>query len=106
MKRLVTAAIAAFFMAAPVNAEETHYRLFILFSTPDKPAPHQMPGWESRAADTLAQCEERKHHVTEYIASRIPEGSKVKFKAFCVEFHAHGWADAVDAFKRQLGEAA
>jgi hypothetical protein len=106
MERLAAALVAAFFMATPVNAQETHYRMFVLFSTPEKPKPHQLPGWKSRAADSLAQCEERKRHVTNYIQSRIPEGSKVKFKAFCVEFHAHGWGDAVDAFKRTLGDAA
>ena len=106
MKGLIVALVAAFFVAIPANAQETHYRMFILFSTPEKPEPHQLPGWRSRAADTLAQCEERKRHVTNYIQSRIPKGRKVKFKAFCVEFHAHGWAEAVDAFKRQIGEAA
>ena len=101
--KLILATALAVLLAFPVQANSTHYRLFIYFSTKDKPEPFVEPGWESRIAETMAQCQKRRKSISNYITANISEG--VKFTVFCVEFHAHGFEEGLQAFRKRLGSA-
>ena len=78
------------------------FLLMVLFSTPAKPAPHELPGFHPRPAETMEQCLQRRANLQRYIEDN--KHSKVKFKAFCVEFSANGYDEALDSFKREIGE--
>lgn len=103
MKLVAIAALAVLF-AFPAHAQESYFRLFIYFSTPDKPEPHAIPGWTSRSSDSMEQCVSRRDNITNYIKANVPEN--VKFTAFCVEFHAHGFEEGMEAFRKRIGDLA
>lgn len=78
--------------------------LMVLFSTPAEPLPHAEHGFSPRLTDSMEQCLQRRSQMHSYLAANAAPG--VQFKAFCVEFEAQGYDEAVDAFKRELGDPA
>lgn len=78
--------------------------LMVLFSPPAEPSPHMEHGFGPRVAASVEQCLNWRDNAQEYLAGAVKDG--VRFKVFCVEFDAHGYDEAVDAFRRQLGDPA
>lgn len=78
------------------------FLLMVLFSTPDSPAPHELFGFGPRPAETMKQCRQRRSALQAYIEStKHPD---MKFKVFCVEFQAVGYAEALESFRHEIGD--
>jgi hypothetical protein len=102
MKRLIAILLCLLpFSCAPAWAE-SNYRLFVLFSTPEKPEPHYLPNWGSRSTKGLDNCLQRRTHLQGYLEENV--GFGVKTKAFCVRFDLVGYDEALEEFKRSIGE--
>jgi hypothetical protein len=101
MKAIFALVFTALF-AIPAWSDSTQYRLFVLFSTPDMPDPHFEPGWDAKSTVSLESCIAQRDRVLAYLSENIKNDS-VKYTAFCVEFHAHGFDEAMEAFRKQIG---
>jgi hypothetical protein len=75
--------------------------LMVLFSTPAEPAPHPAYGFAPRPMEDMGKCLQYRSRLQAYLEANTPGGTR--FTAFCVEFHAQGYDEALDAFKRGLG---
>lgn len=78
------------------------FLLMVLFSTPAEPIPHEIDGFGPRPAKTMAQCLNRRTALENYIEGH--RAAETKFKVFCVEFEASGYAEAVESFLREIGD--
>ena len=74
--------------------------LITLFSTVDNPAPHFVKEHPMRAMDTMEQCLKTRNFRYNYW--EIPE--KVKVTHFCMTLEVQGYDEALEAFKRQIGD--
>ena len=76
--------------------------LMVLFSTVANPVPHTAHGFKPRPVASMERCLKRRSSMQNYFERNIGHGTK--FTVFCVEFNAVGYDDAVDAFKRRIGD--
>lgn len=76
--------------------------LMVLFSTPAEPLPHEEHGFAPRVVEDMATCLQRRSRLQAYLETIADKGTL--FKAFCVEFQAVGYAEALAAFHRTIGE--
>ena len=79
------------------------FMLMIMFSTPMEPVPHEEPEWGPRFTTTMDDCLYKRSSTQRYL-EHVIQNPHVKFKAFCVEFNAVGYDEAIDSFNRQLGD--
>lgn len=76
--------------------------LMVLFSTASEPAPHVEHGYGPRPMKSMETCLHRRGQMQAYLDAN--SHGRTHAKAFCVEFHAQGYSEALDAFKRSLGD--
>lgn len=98
-------ALCAALIAAPAYAE-THWRLHVLFSTPDRPEPHVPEGWASAPAASGPACAEMAMNVRLYLDSTtdgIPRGAR--YTVFCAEYTSDDYETALNAFLLSIGKA-
>lgn len=78
--------------------------LMILFSTPLDPEPHEGSryGYGHRTAPSMEVCLKRRDMTLKQLERKAPE--RTKFTAFCVEMEVQGYSEAVERFKRTIGD--
>jgi len=77
------------------------FLLMVLFSTPGNPEPHEEYGFGSRRVESMEVCLQRRDYLETYLAEYAPPS--YKFTAFCVEFRALGYDEALEEFKSSIG---
>lgn len=75
--------------------------LFVLFSTPQNPAPHQREFGPMRT-ETMEACLKRRSSMQKFLDAQI-KNRLVAFHVFCVQFDASGYEEGVDALIRKSG---
>ncbi|MDE4176344.1 hypothetical protein PXK01_19485 [Phaeobacter sp. PT47_59] len=78
--------------------------LMVLFSTAADPAPHTEDGYYPRQMASMEKCLQHRSRLHSYLEAHT--SGETRFKAFCVEFNAQGYSEAVDAFRRDIGDPA
>lgn len=77
--------------------------LMVLFSTPDNIEPHADPRFGALAMKSVEQCLTRRSFAHKFFKETLREGTR--FRAFCVQFEAFGYDEALAAFRADLGPA-
>ncbi len=77
--------------------------LMVLFSTVANPEPHEGSryGYGHREAPDMESCIKRRDFLTETLSKQAGEGDY--FTAFCIEMEVHGYSEAIDDFRRSIG---
>lgn len=75
--------------------------LMLLFSTPENVTPHHDPRFGPITMQSVEHCLTRRSFAHKYFKEHLSEGTR--FSAFCVQFEAHGYEEAFDAFRRDVG---
>lgn len=78
--------------------------LVLLFSTPDNVIPHtgEAYGYGPRKVDSLELCERRKEYLKAYLTGKVPNGSR--FTVFCMQIKFLGYEEALENFRKSLGD--
>jgi len=78
--------------------------LVLLFSTPENVIPHtgEAYGYGPREVKSLELCQKRKEYLEQYIGKQIAHGSK--FTVFCMKIKFVGFDEALENFRRSLGD--
>jgi len=98
-------ALCAALLATPAHAE-THWRLHVLFSTPQHPEPHVPDGWSSAPAESGPACAAMAMNVREYLDTTtdgIPRGAR--YTVFCAEYTSPDYDAALNTFLLSIGKA-
>ena len=78
--------------------------LVVLFSTPSNPEPHEGSryGYGHRSAPTMEACLKRRDFLMNTLAKHANEDEH--YTAFCVEMEVFRYTEALQEFRRSLGD--